>query len=180
MLSRIAESLFWIGRYVERADGTARILDAYIARLLEDPWADEDRGGRAILSILGAVPPDNARGCQSVRPENPRPTGALDLPSAPGDDVAKPAGVCAADGCPDVSKAAMARILGPGAIVRTSAICSTKSPTAWPFTDQPNLSSASTRSPPVTATSRMFMPPKRTIFSERESAAAHATRAQLE
>lgn len=24
MLSRIAESLFWIGRYVERADGTAR------------------------------------------------------------------------------------------------------------------------------------------------------------
>ncbi|HEX2811020.1 MAG TPA: alpha-E domain-containing protein, partial [Kineosporiaceae bacterium] len=24
MLSRIAESLFWIGRYVERADDTAR------------------------------------------------------------------------------------------------------------------------------------------------------------
>ena len=61
MLSRIAESLFWIGRYVERADGTARILDAYIARLLEDPWADEDRGGRAILSILGAAPPSDTR-----------------------------------------------------------------------------------------------------------------------
>ena len=29
MLSRIAESLFWIGRYVERADDTARILDAF-------------------------------------------------------------------------------------------------------------------------------------------------------
>lgn len=27
MLSRIAESLFWIGRYVERAEDTARILD---------------------------------------------------------------------------------------------------------------------------------------------------------
>ena len=25
MLSRIAESLFWIGRYIERADGTARM-----------------------------------------------------------------------------------------------------------------------------------------------------------
>ena len=61
MLSRIAESLFWIGRYVERADDTARILDAFIARLLEDPWADEDRGGRAILSILGAQPPSDAR-----------------------------------------------------------------------------------------------------------------------
>ena len=33
MLSRIAESLFWIGRYVERADGTARILDVHLERL---------------------------------------------------------------------------------------------------------------------------------------------------
>ena len=30
MLSRIAESLFWIGRYVERADDTARILDVHL------------------------------------------------------------------------------------------------------------------------------------------------------
>ena len=37
---------------------------------------------------------------------------------------------------------------------------------------------ASTRSPPVTATSRMFMPPKRTIFSWRDSATAQATRDQ--
>lgn len=61
MLSRIAESLFWIGRYVERADDTARILDAWLARLLEDPWSDEDRGGRAILSILGAPAPSDMR-----------------------------------------------------------------------------------------------------------------------
>ncbi|MDP9357520.1 MAG: alpha-E domain-containing protein, partial [Chloroflexota bacterium] len=27
MLSRIAESLYWIGRYVERAEDTARITD---------------------------------------------------------------------------------------------------------------------------------------------------------
>ena len=31
MLSRIAESLFWIGRYIERSDGTARILGARLA-----------------------------------------------------------------------------------------------------------------------------------------------------
>jgi uncharacterized alpha-E superfamily protein len=61
MLSRIAESLFWIGRYVERADDTARILDAFLARLLEDPWADEDRSGRALLAILGAPPPTDGR-----------------------------------------------------------------------------------------------------------------------
>ncbi|GIJ52119.1 hypothetical protein Val02_90050 [Virgisporangium aliadipatigenens] len=61
MLSRIAESLFWIGRYVERADDTARILDAFLTRLLEDPWADEDRGGRQLLATLGAASPGDGR-----------------------------------------------------------------------------------------------------------------------
>ncbi|MFL6176955.1 MAG: alpha-E domain-containing protein, partial [Ornithinibacter sp.] len=41
MLSRIAESLFWIGRYVERADDTARILDVQLQVLVEDPSIDE-------------------------------------------------------------------------------------------------------------------------------------------
>ena len=36
MLSRIAESMFWIGRYVERAEDTARILDVQTQLLLED------------------------------------------------------------------------------------------------------------------------------------------------
>ena len=40
MLSRIAEALFWIGRYVERADDTARILDVHYHLLLEDPWIE--------------------------------------------------------------------------------------------------------------------------------------------
>jgi uncharacterized alpha-E superfamily protein len=61
MLSRIAESLFWIGRYVERADDTARILDAFLARLLEDPWADEDAAARSLLARLGTAPPHDAR-----------------------------------------------------------------------------------------------------------------------
>jgi uncharacterized alpha-E superfamily protein len=53
MLCRIAESLFWLGRYVERADDTARILDAYLHRLLEDPWSDEDAACRSLHAILG-------------------------------------------------------------------------------------------------------------------------------
>jgi uncharacterized alpha-E superfamily protein len=61
MLSRIAESLFWIGRYVERADDTARILDAFLARLLEDPWSDEDHACRSLLAILGVPPPPDQR-----------------------------------------------------------------------------------------------------------------------
>jgi uncharacterized alpha-E superfamily protein len=61
MLSRIAESLFWIGRYVERGDDTARILDAFLGRLLEDPWADEDAACRSLLAILGARSPHDGR-----------------------------------------------------------------------------------------------------------------------
>jgi uncharacterized alpha-E superfamily protein len=61
MLSRIAESLFWIGRYVERADDTARILDAFLAGILEDPWVDEDEASRSLLAILGSTPPHDAR-----------------------------------------------------------------------------------------------------------------------
>ena len=49
---------------------------------------------------------------------------------------------------------------------------------ACPFTAQPNLICASTRSPPVTATSRMFMPPNRAIFSRLDSARAEQARAQ--
>jgi uncharacterized alpha-E superfamily protein len=57
MLSRIAESLFWIGRYVERSDGTARILDVHLQLLLEDPWIDEDSACRSLLSVMGTEPP---------------------------------------------------------------------------------------------------------------------------
>ena len=35
MLSRIADSLFWLGRYMERAEDTARILDVNYHMLLE-------------------------------------------------------------------------------------------------------------------------------------------------
>lgn len=53
MLSRIAESLFWIGRYVERAEGTARILDVQTQLILEDPAVDEGYACRSVLSIMG-------------------------------------------------------------------------------------------------------------------------------
>lgn len=61
MLSRIAESLFWIGRYLERADGTARILDVHLQLLLEDPWVDEDTACRALLGVMGSTPPAGVR-----------------------------------------------------------------------------------------------------------------------
>jgi uncharacterized alpha-E superfamily protein len=54
MLSRIAESLFWIGRYIERADGTSRLLDVHLQLLLEDPWVDEDTACRSLLQVIGS------------------------------------------------------------------------------------------------------------------------------
>ncbi|MGC5171753.1 alpha-E domain-containing protein [Micromonospora sp. DT81.3] len=58
MLSRIAESLFWIGRYIERSDGTARILDVHLQLLLEDPWIDEDTACRSLLLVMGSTKAD--------------------------------------------------------------------------------------------------------------------------
>jgi uncharacterized alpha-E superfamily protein len=53
VLSRIAESLFWIGRYVERADVTARILEVHTQLLVEDPFVAEEPSCRLLLGIMG-------------------------------------------------------------------------------------------------------------------------------
>jgi uncharacterized alpha-E superfamily protein len=57
MLARNAEALYWIGRYVERADDTARILDVTVHQLLEDSSADPDQTSRTLLEVLGIEPP---------------------------------------------------------------------------------------------------------------------------
>ncbi|GEE02515.1 hypothetical protein nbrc107696_29610 [Gordonia spumicola] len=53
MLARNADSLYWIGRYTERADDMARILDVAVHQLLEDPTVDPDRTARQVLGVLG-------------------------------------------------------------------------------------------------------------------------------
>jgi len=58
LLSRIAETMFWTGRYIERADDTARMVDVYVHRMLEEPQADEDAGCTALLAVLGILPAD--------------------------------------------------------------------------------------------------------------------------
>jgi uncharacterized alpha-E superfamily protein len=59
MLARNAEALYWIGRYVERADDTARILDVALHQLLEDSSVDPDQASRLLLRVLGIEPPDH-------------------------------------------------------------------------------------------------------------------------
>lgn len=67
VLSRIAESLYWLGRYVERAEDTARILDVHYHLLLEDRWVDEQATGRALLEVMGRpATPEKGSGALGV------------------------------------------------------------------------------------------------------------------
>jgi uncharacterized alpha-E superfamily protein len=53
MLSRIADSLFWLGRYIERAEDTARILDVTFHTLLEQAQQPYGLRWDPILSMAG-------------------------------------------------------------------------------------------------------------------------------
>ncbi|MEX0869460.1 MAG: alpha-E domain-containing protein [Nitriliruptoraceae bacterium] len=52
MLARVAESLFWAGRYVERAEGTSRAADVAYHTLLESPPREIERTWDRVLDAL--------------------------------------------------------------------------------------------------------------------------------
>ena len=56
MLSRIAESLYWVGRYVERAEDSARLLDVQYHLLVEERRPNEVDICRALLAVMGVDP----------------------------------------------------------------------------------------------------------------------------
>ena len=60
MLSRIADAMFWIGRYVERADQTARILDVSLQSITEDVSGDVATTCAAVRGIFGITDPPAA------------------------------------------------------------------------------------------------------------------------
>jgi len=57
MLARDAESLFWIGRYLERAEDTARLLDVTYHGLLETTAAEERAAWGGVLAAVGLHEP---------------------------------------------------------------------------------------------------------------------------
>jgi uncharacterized alpha-E superfamily protein len=52
MLARLAENMYWAGRYVERAENTARLLDTTYHGLLEAPPATEGSAWSDLLDVL--------------------------------------------------------------------------------------------------------------------------------
>lgn len=53
MLSRLAESFFWMGRYVERAEGTTRLVLEMHQLLVGEADVDQRRGAGLVLHGLG-------------------------------------------------------------------------------------------------------------------------------
>ena len=53
MLARDAENLFWTGRYLERAEDTARLLDVTYHGLLEATMAEQRLAWRGVLEAVG-------------------------------------------------------------------------------------------------------------------------------
>ncbi len=67
MLSRIAESLFWIGRYLERAEDTCRIVEVHLQLLVDDPSVDEDDAAATLLAVMGSPVTESADTAEVMR-----------------------------------------------------------------------------------------------------------------
>jgi uncharacterized alpha-E superfamily protein len=52
MLSRLAESYYWIGRYVERAEATSRLLAEHYHLTVEDRSVSDDEAAAVVLDAL--------------------------------------------------------------------------------------------------------------------------------
>ena len=53
MLSRVAESLYWMARYIERAEDLARLLMVNFNALLDSQPGDAQQGWQSIVRING-------------------------------------------------------------------------------------------------------------------------------
>jgi uncharacterized alpha-E superfamily protein len=73
MLSRVADSFYWMRRYLERAEHSARVLDVHLGLSLDDPT---DAVGRTLLSAVGEAPVDVGAQAAEVVPAEA--TGRID------------------------------------------------------------------------------------------------------
>jgi uncharacterized alpha-E superfamily protein len=53
MLSRVAESLYWTGRYIERAEDTSRLLHVNFHGLLDADLPDRGQAWRELIALVG-------------------------------------------------------------------------------------------------------------------------------
>jgi len=65
MLSRVAERIYWMSRYLERAENTSRLVSVYSQLLLDLP-ADAELGWSTPLEILGLEMPASEPGSRGI------------------------------------------------------------------------------------------------------------------
>ena len=53
MLSRVADSLYWMSRYIERAEHSTRLLDVNLNLMLDESATSADRRWQRMLHALG-------------------------------------------------------------------------------------------------------------------------------
>ena len=53
MLSRVADSLYWMSRYVERAENTARMLDVTMSMMIDTGGIGPDMRWQRLVHALG-------------------------------------------------------------------------------------------------------------------------------
>src|ERR1700730_10010591 len=53
MLSRVADNLYWMSRYLERAEHTARVMGVHLNLMLEDDPSAHGRRWSRVLACLG-------------------------------------------------------------------------------------------------------------------------------
>ena len=64
MLSRNAQGLYWMSRYLQRAEHGCRLLADQFLSLEDRPVAEIERSWRRIYAGLGRVPPGRRPGCR--------------------------------------------------------------------------------------------------------------------
>ena len=57
MLSRVADSLYWTSRYLERAEHTARLIDINLGLMLDRSRVSAERRWQRALAAVGSGEP---------------------------------------------------------------------------------------------------------------------------
>ena len=69
MLSRAADSLYWMSRYLERAEHSARLINVHLNTMVgQSPSAAERHWQRLFDSLRIALPADESERLQAAKP----------------------------------------------------------------------------------------------------------------
>ena len=87
MLSRVAENLYWVGRYVERAEHAARLIDVNLHLMLDQAAADGSLRWSRLMTALNGLPVAEEEATSNTPTSSPTPTPTpTDAdPASPGD-----------------------------------------------------------------------------------------------